>query len=387
MKILHFTHSVTGASGVATFVRELDSALETRGVDSCVLCERAGSPKGVEESSNCDLVHVHGLWRPYFHRVVEWAYAHENPVVWSTHGMTAPWAMHHKRLKKALAWWLYQRGDLKRAALIHCTTELEMEWNRRLGFDNCFIAPLGTNECKRENHKYKKDKCGKVLLFVGRLHPVKGLENLIEAWGRVVQSSECGVRSAGLKVQSSKFEVQSEEFGVQSAECGVRSAGCKVRSAECGVQSWRLRIVGPDEGGYMSRLKALVQSWRLEDSVEFAGPKFGEDLSREYDNCDCLVLPSFTENFGATIIDALAHGKPCIASTFTPWKKLQDCDCGWWVDNEPSILARAIREMIEASDGRRESMGERGRKLVEEEYSWDSVASKMVGAYENLLNR
>ena len=194
-----------------------------------------------------------------------------------------------------------------------------------------------------------------------------------------MQSAECRVRSA-------ECGVRSEEFGVQSEECRVRSAEGGGRSEEFGVQSWRLKIVGPDEGGYLSCLKALVQSLELQDSVEFAGSKFGDDLSREYENCDCLVLPSFTENFGATIIDALAHRKPCIASTFTPWKELQDRDCGWWVDNDPSVLARAIREMIEASDDRRETMGERGHKLVEEKYSWDSVASKMVGAYKNLLN-
>ena len=92
---------------------------------------------------------------------------------------------------------------------------------------------------------------------------------------------------------------------------------------EC-QKSWKLRIVGPDEAGHLATLISLVKKYKLEDSVVFTGPKFEEDLSQEYENCECLILPSFTENFGATIIDALAHGKPCIASTFTPWAELNE---------------------------------------------------------------
>ena len=351
MKVLHIAEVIEGASGIATFVRELNSALNANGVESRIVCARDGFYQCVMGLLDSDIVHIHGLWLPFFHRTAEWAYAHGIPIVWSTHGMTAPWAMHHKWWKKRLAWRLYQRGDLKRAALIHCTTELEMEWNKRLGFGNCFIAPLGAAEFSTQRHGGTEERQIRTLLFVGRIHPVKGLENLIEAWGMVVRSAECGVQSA-----------------------------------ECEVRSWRLKIVGPDEGGYLSRLKALVQSLELQDSVEFAGPKFGDDLSREYENCNCLILPSFTENFGATIIDALAHGKPCIASTFTPWKELQDRDCGWWVDNELSILARAIREMIEAGDGRRREMGAHGYSLVKEKYTWPAVARAVSAKYAEILN-
>ena len=143
--------------------------------------------------------------------------------------------------------------------------------------------------------------------------------------------------------------------------------------------------MGPDEAGHKAELEKLVAELGLGDSVEFAGPKFGAELSAEYEACDCLVLASFTENFGATVVDAMAHGKPCIASTFTPWKVLQDCGCGWWVSNDPVKLAEAIREMISVGDERRREMGLNGRKLVEERYTWDAVAHTMVNEYKKVM--
>lgn len=341
MNILHITETVSGASGVATFVRELDAALRTKGVASRVACPGREAQECAIGADACDIVHIHGLWLPFYHQASEEARRRGIPVVWSTHGMSAPWSMRHKRWKKLAAWWMYQRRDLRRAAAIHCTTGLEVAWNSRLGFANCFVAPLGTAEASRADAPRRGEPGVRVLLFVGRIHPVKGLENLIRAW--------------------------------------AEATGADAKSGS--AAPWRLRIVGPDEGGYMSVLKALVERLSVSDTVEFAGPRFGADLSSEYDGCDCLVLPSFTENFGATVIDAMAHGRPCIASTATPWKALRERGCGWWVDNAPATLAAAIRDMMSAGDAARAEMGERGRAMVAAEYTWSAVADRMIGLY------
>ena len=335
MHVLHVAESLDGASGVVTFVRALDANLNAQGIES-----RVTTSGCFEGCGRVDVVHIHGLWLNVFHRAAQWALANGVPIVWSTHGMTAPWAMRHKRWKKFPAWWLYQRKDLKRAAAIHCTTTLEEEWNKALGLNNCFVAPLGTDE--RINAGERAASSEKTLLFVGRIYPVKGLANLIKAWGRIKEDTNRGA-------------------------------------------IWRLRIVGPDQAGHLTELKALVAKLGLFDSIIFAGPKFGVDLSREYDNCDCLVLPSFTENFGATIVDALAHGKPCIASTFTPWKELVEHGCGWWVPNDPSSLATAMEHMMTLDDIARREMGKLGCRLVMAKYSWDAVTKRLIQEYERLL--
>ena len=134
MRILHITETISGASGVATFVREIDAELKARGVESRVCCCRdvlTSVARSAKDES--DIIHIHGLWLGLYHRAAQWAYAHGIPVVWSTHGMTAPWCLQHKRWKKRLAWWLYQGCDLRRASAIHCTSEQEVAWNAALG--------------------------------------------------------------------------------------------------------------------------------------------------------------------------------------------------------------------------------------------------------------
>ena len=343
MRIFHITATLEGASGVATFVRELDASLQARGVES-----RACN--AVEDLGQIDVLHIHGLWLKMYHQAAQWARANGIPVVWSTHGMTAPWSMRHKWWKKQVAWWLYQRRDLRQAAAIHCTTELEVGWNKALGFKNCFIAPLGTQLPQLHSPTLSQDR-NHTLLFVGRIYPVKGLVNLIRAWGIAMKQ---------LSVSCSPFPVPHS--------------------------NWKLRIVGPDQAGHQAELEALVRELGLGDSVEFAGPKFGDELSAEYENCDCLVLPSFTENFGATIVDALAHSKPCIASTFTPWKELQERGCGWWASNEPARLAESIVEMMSLDDATRRDMGAKGRRLVEEKYTWKAVAETMISKYKEICD-
>ena len=356
MKILHVITGLPKAAGTSVFCGEVANGLATMGHDVTIAVVNPDAPnlypldervKLVSISSilttnqlmtnDYNVVHIHGLWLPILHKVSAWAKGNNIPIVWSTHGMTAPWSMRHKWWKKLPAWLLYQRKDLKSADVIHCTTNQEVEWNRALGLKKCFIAPLGTQLPEIHSHNPIHHNI-QILLFVGRIYPVKGLVNLVKAWGL-----------------------------------------CKPRS-------WKLRIVGPDQAGHRAELEVLSKEMGLCDSIEFVGPRYGKGLSQEYDRCDCLVLPSFTENFGATVVDALARGKPCIASAYTPWGDLPRCGCGWWVSNEPLKLSQAINEAMSLSDEERAAMGARGRKLVEEKYTWKAVVSAMVKGYEEILN-
>ena len=126
----------------------------------------------------------------------------------------------------------------------------------------------------------------------------------------------------------------------------------------------------------------------ISDSVIFTGPLFGEELAKEYRQADCFVLPSFTENFGGVVVDALSYGVPVIASTATPWSVLlQDPQSGWWVSNEPSALAECLARMMEMTRDQRRQLGTNGRARVEERYTWTTVAQKMSEVYEEVLRR
>ena len=288
---------------------------------------------------NFEVVHIHALWTPILHKVSAWAKRNNLPVVWSPHGMLAPWAMRHKWWKKCLPWYLYQRGDLRWARLLHATSGQEKRWIADRGFEQpVMIVPLGTT---MPPILPAAEKSFKTLLFVGRIYPVKALDRLVEAFARVPET--------------------------------VR-------------QGWCLRLLGPDQAGHQKTLELLVRSLDLAGSVEFSGPKFGEELGREYDACDCLALVSHTENFGATVVDAMAHGKPVITSDKTPWREVVDRKCGWCVCNEPDMLSMALGEMMSLSDDERRQMGANGRRLVEEKYTWAAVVKEMLKGYEFVVS-
>ncbi len=153
------------------------------------------------------------------------------------------------------------------------------------------------------------------------------------------------------------------------------------------TNGWRLRIVGPDQDGHTGELKALAEKEGVADRIDFVGPKYDEALAQEYLNADCFILPSFSENFGSVVVEALAAGVPVIASKGTPWAELVERKCGWWVDNDPETLARTIQAMMALSDGEREAMGARGRALVEAKYQWPAIGRQMLAAYRSVLPR
>ena len=341
LTVFQFCPDGRSDSGVNTFCTELDRALSAEGIDSRII--RSFSALQTSHVTHPYLLHIHGLWRLSNHRAARWARAHGIPVVWSTHGMTAPWALSHKRWKKFLAWWLYQKRDLARAALVHCTSEKEAEWNAdavglrgrdTLAASKFPIIPLGTRLPDLEAARASRPRTGSLkVLFVGRIYPVKGLVNLVRA----------------------AAQLQDVEF----------------------------RIVGADEAGHLAEVKREISLLSLPSPVfAFPGPKYGEELSKEYDACDLLVLPSHSENFGAVVVDALAHAKPVIASTGTPWQILAERRCGWWVENSPDSLVRAIEE---ARTSPLEAMGARGRALVAERFTWPAVARQMIKEYERVL--
>ena len=342
ISVVQFCIDDAASSGVNCFCRELNRELNAvGGVRSRIVRSMAGL-ETVEPSGM--VLHVHGLWLSPQRQAAAWAREKGVPVVWSTHGMTAPWAMRCKGWKKWPAWWLYQKRNLARAAVLHCTTNLERTWNARLLGCRCppiVLAPLGTHLPSEPIRQVEDDSRREELsvLFVGRIHPVKGLVSL--------------VRAAAL---------------LPSAD----SLGCSVR----------FRIVGPDEAGHLAELKALCGDSSL---FSFPGEKHGAELAAEYAGCDVLVLPSFTENFGGVVIDALAHGKPVIASRATPWKCLEAERIGWWVDNSPECLAKTIAEVAELPREKLREMGERGRKFVSVNYSWKAVARTMAECYGKLV--
>jgi glycosyltransferase involved in cell wall biosynthesis len=280
------------------------------------------------------VIHDNGIWRPFHYDVVRAAHRKQVPLVVSPHGMLSPWALHHKRLKKQLAWWLYQQRNLAAVTAFHATSELEADEIRRLGFSQPIaVIPNGIDmpaEFTPSHHVSPR----RTMLFLSRIHPKKGLLNLLHAFYRAKPAEE-----------------------------------------------WRLVIAGPDEGGHQRVVAQEAAALGLSNRVEFAGEIADQHKWAHYAAADVFVLPSFSENFGLVVAEALASGTPVITTTPTPWRTLSERGFGWWVEPNIDALTLAIHEAVRLPRTRLREMGALAAPWARREFSWDTVAKEMKALY------
>lgn len=282
-----------------------------------------------------DIVHASGLWDESTLLARAVAERSDVPVVWSIRGMLEPWALAHHSSRKALAWAAVQRAALNAATVIHATAGSEARSCRRAGLrqpialipNGIDIGPLGTSVRRSDRRTLRR--CA----YLGRLHPKKGLPNLIEAWSR------------------------------------------------CDTTAWELVIAGPDSSGHAALLTSLVRRHGLAN-VHVRGGAYGDDRREFLEDCDLFVCPTFSENFGIAIAEAMERGKPVITTTGTPWSILKRERMGWWVDASPPALAEALAEALAASPETLRVMGDRCRSHVVNSYSWEGVVDRMRAVYE-----
>jgi glycosyltransferase involved in cell wall biosynthesis len=151
-------------------------------------------------------------------------------------------------------------------------------------------------------------------------------------------------------------------------------------------KNWRVLVAGGDENGHLAEVKTEIRKQKLENSFEFIGEVADEKKWDLYRSADLFVLPTKSENFGIVIAEALACGLPVITTRGTPWEDLITHRCGWWVELGAGPLAVALNEAMRLPDEERRAMGLRGRKLVEENYTWPAAAKKMVALYRWMLD-
>ena len=210
MKVLHVISSISRSSGgPARSGQGLVAGLNHAGVEAWLLTLRHGEEpwvEGVKHFANGepfenavarikpDIVHLHGLWSLGLHRCAAICRRWRIPYVIAPRGMLEPWSLKQKWLKKRIARWLYQDRDLKYAAALHATAESEAEQFRKLGFGNkVIVSPNGVNVPQKWGTGNGERGTGERIrrvLFVSRMHPKKGVLELVEAWGRLVVSSQ-----------------------------------------------------------------------------------------------------------------------------------------------------------------------------------------------------
>jgi glycosyltransferase involved in cell wall biosynthesis len=285
-----------------------------------------------------ELIHIHGMWNPVLAMAAAVSKRNNISLILSPHGCVEPVALNYKYYKKWLALITYQGCILRNVSLFVATAEQEKDSIRRLGYKQPIaVIPNGVDVTDIVVSSQKT--ITKTILFLSRLHPKKGLEDLIESWSR------------------------------------VRKDG------------WKIIIAGDGDRDYREFLERLIGKRGLESDFEFMGFVTGVSKQACFESADIFILPTHSENFGLVVAEALVNELPVITTTGAPWKDLVDYQCGWWVEPNVEGISKALVEAMSFDHDQLRAMGQRGRQLVIDKYSWVNIGTTALNVCEWLLER
>ena len=301
------------------------------------------------ETDNSDVLHVNGLWQHICHATCAHARKARRPYVITPHGMLYQTALKRSYWKKWPLMRLWFNKDILGASCIHVTCEEEMRNVRMFGYRGP-VAIVGNPanildyvddilNARVSGVSGENEKRQLLFGFLGRLHPIKRIENII--------------------------------------------AGMALRPE----LPTRLAVIGSGDAAYEAFLHSEAERLGMADRVDFLGFVSGREKYEQLRRLSTLFVPSDMENFGMIIPEAFLVGTPVMASLGTPWKDLNDHNCGWWVDNSPESIAKVIDDIASKSPAELLEMGMRGRQLVIDRYHPSKVADKMLQLYEWLLGK
>jgi glycosyltransferase involved in cell wall biosynthesis len=398
----------------------------------------------MEEAVKADIVHNHGLWMWPNAYAREAAVAARKPLVISPRGMLEAWSLNRSRWRKAVAWRLFEKKNLQSAAMFHATAasearSIEESFSHRLTRIDAdrvraaaqtglgenartkvtlgargaslneedlrltnlklktttgvpvVVAPNGVDLPDLElrpgrgmlEERFPELKGRRWVVFMSRLHPKKGIDVLLRAW-RAQQNVEQG-KTEGVSVK--QCFGRAVQDGRQEGERRQQTETLPHRHTETPRRGAVLVLAGSDLTGYRREVEKMVRELGVQDSVVIAGEVQGKMKDALLANADLFVLPSYSENFGIVVAEAMAWGRPVIASTGTPWKEVAEVGAGWWVKPEEEALAGALAQAIGKGREELEAKGARGRALVQERYTWSAPARKLIDAYIGLTER
>lgn len=291
-----------------------------------------------------EVVHLHGLWM--YPSLAVWRLLKQSkpPLLISPHGMLDPWAVRQSAWKKRIVRALFEDANLRGAACLHALNGSEAGSLRAFGLTTPIaIIPNGVALPAHANSKHRGDTERRMMLHLGRLHPKKGLLELVQAWSLLK------------------------------------------RDAPDVTKKWRLVLAGWDDGGHEAAVRSAIAERGLDDDIELLGPVYGAAKEALLERASAFVLASHSEGLPMAVLEAWAHGLPVfmtaacnLADGFAEGAAIE-------ITPQPQGLAKTLAARL-ASDAL-PGMGERGRTLVRDRYSWSSIAAAYADVYRWLAGR
>jgi glycosyltransferase involved in cell wall biosynthesis len=296
-----------------------------------------------------DLLHVHGLWMFPSVASRRWSRATRRPYVVTPHGMLDPWAVRNSRWKKSAALWAYEMGHLQGAACLHALCDAEAEGMRGFGLRNPIcIVPNSIDMPDIPDGRTIVDPgreiSGQTLLYLGRLHPKKGLISLLNAWYR--------------------FR-------------GRRGLG----------GSWDLVIAGWDQGGHEKDLRNLANRLGIAESVLFLGPTFGTEKVSLFKRASAFVLPSMSEGLPMVVLEAWSYGLPVLMTPQCNFPERFAAHAAIYIEANAASVLDGLNRLEKMTGTERRKMGAHGLDLCREHFCPGPIAEKMTAVYRWLAGR
>ena len=288
-----------------------------------------------------DGIHIHGLWTSSTTVAALAARSLKLPYIISAHGMLEPWALANRALKKRLYTALIERANIHGATCLHALTADELLDYRRFGCKQPIaVIPNGVNIPRSVDanlfiEAFPELRGKQIVLFLGRIHFKKGLDILIQAWSALARD----------------------------------------------FPESRLVIAGPGSETYIAELRALVASYEISDTVMFTGMLKGEMKWSALGSATGFVLPSYSEGFSVAALEAMGMGLPVIVSDNCHLPEVAASGLGWQIRAEAHDLELALCELLTNAPSDNAKLGNRGRQIVQERYSWQTVAHQMAELY------
>lgn len=289
--------------------------------------------------TEADLGYLVGLWKYPSVAAQAWSSRTRKPLMIAPHGMLDAWALKNSGFKKKIAGWAFQDAQLRKANCLRALCESEAQSIRDYGLKNPIcVIPNGIDlpELADDISPVSRGR-KKVLLYLGRLHPKKGLANLVAAWSKVANPD------------------------------------------------WVLAIAGWDQGGHQAELKKQAKDLGIASSIVFLGPQFGDDKETCYRTCDAFILPSFSEGLPMVVLEAWAWAKPVLMTPACNLPEGFDAKAALRIEPTAESIGEGLRQLFSMPEEDLRAIGRKGRSLAETRFAWRRLAADMTEVYAWML--